>query len=49
MLYKELGEEYKRAQKAKADVPVLVVLGNPPYDRQQIETAEAGLVRRKGG
>jgi hypothetical protein len=30
MLYKELGEEYKRAQKVKADVPVLVVLGNPP-------------------
>jgi hypothetical protein len=49
MLYKELGEEYKRAQRVKADVPVLVVLGNPPYDRQQIEAAEAGLVRRKGG
>ncbi len=49
MLYKELGEEYKRAQRVKADVPVLVVLGNPPYDRQQIEAAEAGMVRRKGG
>jgi hypothetical protein len=49
MLYKELGEEYKRAQRVKADVPVLVVIGNPPYDRQQIEAAEAGLVRRKGG
>jgi hypothetical protein len=49
MLYKELGEEYKRAQKVKADVPVLVVLGNPPYDRQQIEPEEQGLVRRKGG
>lgn len=49
MLYKELGEEYKRAQKVKADAPVLVVIGNPPYDRQQIEAAEAGLVRRKGG
>ena len=49
MLYKELGEEYKRAQRVKADVPVLVVIGNPPYDRQQIEAEEAGLVRRKGG
>ncbi|MCX5888423.1 MAG: N-6 DNA methylase [Deltaproteobacteria bacterium] len=49
MLYKELGEEYKRAQRVKADVPVLVVIGNPPYDRQQIEADEAGLVRRKGG
>jgi predicted helicase len=48
-LYKELGEEYKRAQRVKADVPVLVVLGNPPYDRQQIEAEDAGLVRRKGG
>jgi len=49
MLYKGLGEEYKRAQRVKADVPVLVCLGNPPYDRQQIEAEEAGLVRRKGG
>ncbi len=49
MLYKGLGEEYKRAQRIKADVPVLVCMGNPPYDRQQIEAAEAGLVRRKGG
>jgi len=49
MMYKEWGEEYKRAQRVKADAPVLVVLGNPPYDRQQIEAAEAGLVRRKGG
>jgi hypothetical protein len=49
MLYKELGEEYKRAQRVKADVPVLVVIGNPPYDRQQIEEEEVGLVRRKGG
>ncbi len=48
-LYKELGEEYKRAQRVKADVPVLVCIGNPPYDRQQIEAEEAGLVRRKGG
>jgi hypothetical protein len=28
---------------------VLVVIGNPPYDRQQIEATDAGLVRRKGG
>jgi hypothetical protein len=48
-LYKELGEEYKRAQRVKASVPVLVVIGNPPYDRQQIEAEDACLVRRKGG
>lgn len=49
LMYKGLGEEYRRAQRIKADVPVLVVIGNPPYDRQQIETAEADRVRRKGG
>ncbi|MBM4285288.1 MAG: DNA methyltransferase [Deltaproteobacteria bacterium] len=48
-LYRELGEEYKRAQRIKAGAPVLVVIGNPPYDRQQIEAADAALVRRKGG
>lgn len=49
MLYKELAEEHKRAQRVKADVPVLVVMGNPPYHRQQIELEEQGLVKRKGG
>ena len=49
MLYKELGEEYQRAQRFKAEVPVLVVLGNPPYDRQQIEAEDVDMVRRKGG
>jgi hypothetical protein len=49
MLYKELAEEHKRAQRVKAHVPVLVVMGNPPYHRQQIELEEQGLVKRKGG
>ena len=49
LMYKGLGEEYRRAQRIKADVPVLVVIGNPPYDRQQIEAAEVDRVRRKGG
>jgi len=49
MLYKELGEEYKRAQQVKANVPVLVCIGNPPYDRQTIQHEEQATVRRKGG
>ncbi|HEY9072873.1 MAG TPA: type ISP restriction/modification enzyme, partial [Desulfobaccales bacterium] len=49
MLYKQLAEEHQRAQEVKAHVPVLVCLGNPPYDRQQIQPEERGLVRRKGG
>jgi len=49
MLYKELAEEHQRAQQVKAEVPVLVCLGNPPYDRQQIDLTEQGLVKRKGG
>lgn len=49
MLYKELAEEHKRAQRVKAEVPVLVVIGNPPYHRQQIELEEQGQVKRKGG
>ncbi len=47
--YKTLAEEHQRAQKVKADVPVLVCIGNPPYDRQQISLDEQGSVKRKGG
>jgi len=49
MLYKQLGEEHKRAQKIKASIPVFVCMGNPPYDRQQIESEEEYPEKRKGG
>jgi len=49
MLYKQLGEEHKRAQKIKASIPVFVCMGNPPYDRQQIEPEEENPEKRKGG
>jgi hypothetical protein len=48
-MYKELAEEHKRAQAVKATVPVLVCLGNPPYDRQQIDLEEQETIKRKGG
>lgn len=49
MLYRQLGEEHQRAQKVKAQTPILVCMGNPPYDRQQIEAVDEGKQRRKGG
>ena len=44
---RELSEEHQRAQRVKRDVPVLVCIGNPPYDRQQISDGDEG-VERKG-
>mgnify|MGYP000636887928 FL=1 len=35
LLYRPLGEEHKRSRKVKAETPVFVCIGNPPYDRQQ--------------
>jgi hypothetical protein len=49
MLYKELGQEHRRAQQVKANVPVLVCIGNPPYDRQQIAEADKATIKHKGG
>ena len=46
-LYKTLGEEHKRATKVKGKTPILVCLGNPPYDRQQISNGDEE--KRKGG
>ncbi|MFM6003710.1 MAG: hypothetical protein ACKPB7_10635, partial [Sphaerospermopsis kisseleviana] len=37
LIYKSLGQEYKRAQKIKQNTPVMVCLGNPPYNRQTID------------
>jgi hypothetical protein len=47
LLYKPLGDEHQRAQKVKAQTPVLVCIGNPPYDRQQI--SDDSQEKRKGG
>jgi hypothetical protein len=45
--YQDLGEEHERALKVKADASILVCIGNPPYDRENQETASS--TRRKGG
>lgn len=45
--HRPLVEERRRAVRVKANTRILVCLGNPPYDRQQIDAEDAD--RRKGG
>ncbi|MGC9360896.1 MAG: type ISP restriction/modification enzyme [Anaerolineae bacterium] len=46
LLYRALGQEHERARHVKAETPVVVCIGNPPYEREQTNDADA---RRKGG
>ena len=48
LLQEEMNRERERAQKVKRDVPVLVCLGNPPYDREERDPLD-DAVHRKGG
>src|SRR5690606_5928718 len=48
ILTRALSDEHRRAQQVKAQVPILVCIGNPPYDRQQID-ADDDALERKGG
>jgi hypothetical protein len=51
LAYKSLGEEHERAKKIKAETPILVCIGNPPYDRQTLTDKEGANnpATRKGG
>lgn len=40
LLYQPIGLEHKRAKRVKETVPVIVCLGNPPYDRHEAATQE---------
>lgn len=40
LLYQPIGLEHKRAKRVKETVPILVCLGNPPYDRHAAVTAD---------
>ncbi|MDR3159423.1 MAG: hypothetical protein LBU11_10590 [Zoogloeaceae bacterium] len=40
LLYQPIGLEHKRARRVKDTVPMLVVIGNPPYDRHEAATPE---------
>ncbi|HET7454294.1 MAG TPA: type ISP restriction/modification enzyme [Solirubrobacterales bacterium] len=48
LTHKKLSEESERARRVKAEERVLVCIGNPPYDRQQIDPEDEGT-ERKGG
>ena len=45
---RSLTHEHERARRIKAGTRVLVCLGNPPYDRQEIDLTDADT-QRKGG
>ena len=47
-LLPSIPREWKQAQKVKGKKQILVCLGNPPYDRQQIDAGDV-TERRKGG
>ena len=47
LLQEQMNRDRERAQKIKRDVPIVVCLGNPPYDREQQDLDEEG--HRKGG
>ena len=47
LLQEHISLDRERAQQVKRDVPIVVCLGNPPYDREQREPDEEG--QRKGG
>ncbi|HVW64992.1 MAG TPA: N-6 DNA methylase [Nitrosospira sp.] len=40
LLYRPIGDEHKRARSIKDIQPVLVCIGNPPYDRHEAANAE---------
>ena len=51
LFIEKLALEHQRAQQVKAETPVLVCVGNPPYDREEREydPTVSQPARRKGG
>ena len=47
-LLPNIPDEWERAQQVKSETPILVCIGNPPYDRQQIDPNDE-TQKRKGG
>ena len=48
LTYRALTQEHEAARRVKSEGEILVCLGNPPYDRQQIEEGDE-TTQRKGG
>jgi hypothetical protein len=50
LFLKPIAEQHSRALKVKSDVPVIVCLGNPPYDRHEaVDTQDEDSLSRCGG
>ena len=49
MMYAAIAEQHERARKVKAGVPVIVCLGNPPYDRHAAADANRAESRAATG
>ncbi|MGH2971889.1 MAG: type ISP restriction/modification enzyme [Gaiellaceae bacterium] len=49
LFLRKLADENERARRIKAEVPILVCIGNPPYFRQVIEPGDEEIVERQGG
>jgi hypothetical protein len=48
LVARKLGEEHQRALAVKRDTPVLVCIGNPPYDRERGGSANENIPRKGG-
>lgn len=49
LLYEPIAKEHRRALKVKGHVPVIVCLGNPPYDRHEAADANDTASRARTG
>ena len=45
LFHRPIAEEHRRAQKVKDRAPILVCIGNPPYDRHGADSSLGGWVR----
>ena len=48
LFHRRLTEEHHRAQTVKAHTRIIVCIGNPPYDRQQIDPDDPATERHGG-
>ena len=45
LFHKPIADEHRRAQKVKDSTPILVCIGNPPYDRHDASSPLGGWIR----
>ena len=49
VMQQRINDERRRAQGVKDETPILVCIGNPPYDREARDPAQYDGAKRKGG